>query len=639
VVETGLGAGDAVIVAGMDRRSFVRLGVAAGVASALPFRTASAQPAPVPPSGERHGMSAFGDLRYPADFTHFDYVNPAAPKGGRMSYTPGQWAYNQNPNTFNSLNTLILRGDAPVGLTSVFASLMSSSADEPDAMYGYVARSVSIEDGGRTYRFRLRPEARFHDGSPITAEDVAFSIATLKQDGHPLISQQMGDVEGAEAVGDHELVVRFTGRQGRDIPLLVAGLPILSKAWYATRKFTETTMEPPLGSSAYKVGDLAPGRFIEYVRVPAWWGNDLPIAVGHNNFDVIRVEMFRDRQIALEGFKGGAYWFREEFTSRFWANNYDFPALNEKRVVRFELPDGRPSGAQGWWINTRREKFSDPRVREALTLAFDFEWTNANLMFGSYTRTSSVFENSPMKATGLPSPDELALLEPFRGKVADEVFGEPFSPPVSDGSGRDRELLRRARELLSAAGWTIQNRVLANAAGEAFTIEVLDQDPTFEPHVLAYLKNLGTLGIRGSFRVVDAAQFQSRQNAFDYDVIPRRYSLSSTPGDGLRVFFGSAAAKVNGSYNVAGISDPVIDALIDHAINARTRDELTTACRALDRVLRAGRYWVPHWYKASHWLATWDVFGRPETKPTYDLPFASTWWFDAARAERIGIRP
>ncbi|MGQ4274750.1 extracellular solute-binding protein [Terrihabitans sp. B22-R8] len=619
----------------IDRRGVLLLG--AGAAAALGMRPSFAQEVP-DLSQERHGLSAFGDLKYSADFRHFDYVNPDAPKGGRMSYAPGQWAYNQNPNTFNTLNTLILRGDAPVGLTMVFASLMSAAADEPDSVYGYVARSVRVEDGGKLYRFKLRPEARFHDGSPLTAEDVAFSIATLKKDGHPLISQQMHDVEGAEAVAPDEVLVRFTGRQGRDIPLLVAGLPILSKAFYATRAFTETTMEPPLGSSSYKVGNLAPGRFIEYERVPDWWGKDLPIAVGHNNFDVIRVEMFRDRQISLEGFKGGAYWYREEFTSRFWANNYDFPAIKDGRVVRFKLPDERPSGAQGWWINTRRARFSDPRVREALTLAFDFKWTNTNLMYGAYTRTASVFENSPLKAEGAPSPEELALLEPFRGQVPDEVFGEPFSPPVSDGSGQDRKLLRRARELLNAAGWSVRDGALRNAAGEVFTLEILDDDPTFEPHVLAYTKNLSILGIRASFRVVDAAQFQSRQNAFDYDLIPRRYSMSSTPGDGLKVFFGSASAKVGGSYNVAGVADPAIDALIDRAIAAKTRDELTIACRALDRLLRAGRYMIPHWYKADHWIATWDVFGRPETKPRYDVAFAETWWFDAEKAGRLGIR-
>ncbi|MFC5067508.1 extracellular solute-binding protein [Flaviflagellibacter deserti] len=621
---------------GPDRRTVLKLSGAAAATTlaGLPFR-AFAQ---VPLGEDRHGLSAFGDLKYPADFKHFDYVRPDAPKGGKISYSPGQWAFNQNPNTFNSLNTLILKGDAAVRLEIIFASLMTRALDEPDALYGFAAQSVRIENDGKLYRYKLRPEAKFHDGSPLTAEDVAFSIATLKKDGHPLISQQMLEVESAEAISPQEVTIRFSGRQARDIPLMVAGLPILSKAYYSKQPFTESTMEPPLGCGPYKVGNLAAGRFIEYEKVKDWWGDSLPVFAGQNNFDVIRIEMFRDRQVSLEGFKGGAYWFREEFTSRFWANSYDFPAIKDGRVIRFELRDERPSGAQGWWINTRRDKLSDPRVREALICAFDFEWTNANLMFGSYIRTSSVFENSPLKAEGPPSAAELSLLEPFRGKVPDEVFGQPFVPPTSDGSGQDRKLLRRATELLRSAGWTIQDGALRNAKGDRYILEILDDDPIFEAHVLAYIKNLKLLGIDASFRVVDPAQFQSRQRSFDFDMMPRRWALSSTPGDDLRLFFGSSTAKVEGSNNLPGVSDPAIDAMIDHAVAARTRDELTLACKALDRLVRAGRYWVPHWHKPTYWLATWDVFGRPDDGPRYGLPFDTAWWFDTEKAARIGIR-
>ena len=617
---------------GLDRRAVLTLGGAALAAPLLPGRL------PAGSEGqERHGLSYFGDLKYPPDFRHFDYVDPKAPKGGTMSYLPSGWAFNQNPNTFNTLNTLILKGDAPVGLTIVFAALMTRALDEPDAVYGYVARSVWIEDGGRLYGFRLRPEARFHDGSELTAEDVAFSINILKAEGHPLIAQQMREVVGAEAVGKHEVVVRFTGNQARDVPLLVATLPILSKAYYAARPFNETTMDPPLGSGAYRVGRFATGRFIEYERVRDWWGEGLPVSAGHNNFDVIRVEFFRDRQVAFEGFKGGAYLYREEFTSRFWATLYDFPAVREGRVVRFVLPDDRPSGAQGWFMNLRRPQFADPRVREALILAFDFEWTNKHLMYDSYRRTSSFFENSSLEAQGLPSPQELALLEPFRGKVPDEVFGEPFSPPVSDGSGQDRRLLRRAADLLRQAGWTVQNGTLRNAKGEVFSIEFLDQDPTFEPHTLSYIRNLKVLGIQANYRVVDAAQYQSRRNAFDFDMLSQRYALDETPGDALRLYFSSEAARTPGSHNLSGIADPAVDALIGQVAAADSREALTVACRALDRVLRAGRYWVPHWFKASHWLATWDVFGRPATKPRYGLAADTTWWWDAERAARAGI--
>ncbi len=363
------------------------------------------------------------------------------------------------------------------------------------------------------------------------------------------------------------------------------------------------------------------------------------MSVGQNNFDVIRIEFFRDRQTSFEGFKAGAYWYREEFTSRFWARSYNnVPAVADKRIIRFELPDDRASAAQGWWINTRRRKFSDPRVREALILAFDFEWTNAKLMFGSYKRTSSVFEGSDMKAYGLPTPQELALLEPHRDKLPPEVFGEPFVPRVSDGSGKDRKLLKRAATLLKEAGWNVENGTLVDRDGTPFTVELLDDDPTFMAHALSYVQNLRFLGIEGSFRMVDAAQFNARENAFDFDFIPRRYALSSTPGDSLRQFFGSQAANTPGSNNLSGVADPVIDELISRIIAANSRDDLNIAARALDRVMRAGRYWVPHWYKGTHWLATWDVFGRPETTPRYGLPFDTAWWFDAEKAARIGIR-
>lgn len=619
----------------IDRRTL--LGLGGGLAATLLPGLSHAQ---MPVSTEpRHGLSIFGDLKYPRNFQHFDYVNPDAPKGGRISYTPSQWAFNQNPSTFNTMNTLILRGDAPVGLDMVFASLMVRALDEPDAVYGLIAETVSVEDNGRTYRYFLRDTARFHDGSPITADDIVFSIETLKKDGHPALSQSMREVTGAEAVNPHEVVVFFSGAQARDIPLLVAGLPILSKNWYATRTFTDSTMEPPLGSSAYKVGKVSVGRFIEFERVKDWWGNDLPVSIGQNNFDTIRIEFFRDRQASFEAFKGGAYLYREEFTSRLWARGYDnFPALRDKRVTRFELPDERASGAQGWWINTRRRKFSDPRVREALILAFDFEWTNEKLMFGSYRRTASVFESSDMKAHGLPTPQELALLERHRTQLPDDVFAEPFSPPVSDGSGKDRALLKRAADLLKEAGWIVQGGRLVDADGNPFTVEILDDDPIFMPHALAYVQNLRFLGIEGSFRMVDAAQFNARKNVFDYDLVPQRYAMSSTPGEGLRRFFGSESAHTPGSTNLSGVDDPVVDELISRIIAAETREDLNTAARALDRIIRAGKYWVPHWHKASHWLAVWDVFGRPETKPRYGLPFDSTWWFDAEKAARIGIR-
>jgi microcin C transport system substrate-binding protein len=327
--------------------------------------------------------------------------------------------------------------------------------------------------------------------------------------------------------------------------------------------------------------------------------------------------------------------FREEFTSRIWATRYDFPAIKDGRVKREVLPDETPSGAQGWFLNIRLPKFQDPKLREALIYAFDFEWTNKTIMYGSYQRTHSVFQNSEMMATGKPSPDELALLEPFRGKVPDEVFGEPFVPPVSDGSGQDRGLLRRASQLLQQAGYAIKNGKRVSPQGERITIEFLIEEPSFQPHHMPFIKNLATLGIDASLRIVDAAQMQKRRNDFDFDVVIQRFGFSSTPGDSLRSYFSSQAAKLKGSQNLAGIADPAIDAMIDQIIAAETRSALHTACRALDRLIRAGRYWIPHWYKASHWIAYWDMFGRPASKPKYARGILETWWYDRTKATRI----
>jgi microcin C transport system substrate-binding protein len=350
----------------------------------------------------------------------------------------------------------------------------------------------------------------------------------------------------------------------------------------------------------------------------------------------MRFEYYRDRDVAFEGFTAGSYLFREEFTSRVWATRYDFPAIKDGRVKREVLPDDTPSGAQGWFINTRRAKFKDKRLREALIDAFDFEWTNKVLMYGSYQRTVSVFQNSPLMATGKPSAAEVKLLEPFRGKVDPEVFGEPYVPPVSDGSGQDRRLLRMGSRLLQQAGYPIKDghRVLPN--GEPITIEFLIDEPTFEPHHMLYIKNLAILGIKATLRIVDPVQYRRRVDNFDFDMTVERFSFSSTPGDSLRTFFTSQAAKLHGSQNLAGIADPVIDSLVDTIIAAESREALTTACRALDRVIRAGRYWVPHWYKPTYWIAYWDVFSRPKIKPRYDRGVPDTWWYDRAKAAKLG---
>ncbi|RTL53618.1 MAG: ABC transporter substrate-binding protein [Bradyrhizobiaceae bacterium] len=618
-------------MSGLTRRRVLVLG--AGMAAAGSVRPAWSAPASPGDAAGAHGMSAFGDLKYPADFRNFDYVNVDAPKGGQFSTVPSYRAYNQSFFTFNTLNSFILKGDAPAGMEQTFVTLMSRAGDEPDAMYGLAAKSVAISPDGLVYRFTMRPEARFHDGSRLTAQDAAFSLTTLKAKGHPLISQQMRDVVKAEAPDDATLVVTFAPKRGRDVPLFVGGLPIFSKAYYSARPFEESTLDIPLGSGPYKVGRFEAGRYIEYDRVKDWWAKDLPVSRGAFNFDTVRYEFYRDRDVAFEGFTGRNYLYREEFTSRIWNTRYDFPAIKDGRVRQEMMPDDTPSGAQGWFINTRRDKFKDPRVREAIGNAFDFEWTNKTIMYGSYARTVSPFQNSDMMASGMPSPEEIALLEPFRGKVPAEVFGTPYVPPVSDGSGQDRTLLRRAVQLLQDAGCAMKDGKRMTAQGAPFRIEFLLDEPAFQAHHMPFIKNLGTLGIEATLRLVDPVQHRARRDDFDYDLVIERFGFSTVPGDSLRPFFTSKAAETKGSNNLAGISDPAVDAMVDQIIAADTRPKLVFAARALDRIIRSGRYWVPQWYANSHRLAYWDVFGHPAKLPKYaGVGAPDLWWSEAAKA-------
>ena len=616
-----------------SRRHVLGLGI--GALSIPLLRPAMATEA----GAEAHGISVFGDLKYPADFHHFDYVNPAAPKGGVFSLIPSVRAYNQSYQTFNSLNAYVLKGDGAQGMDMTFAPLMVRANDEPDAMYGLAAKSVQISPDKLTYRFTLRPEARFHDGSKLTARDAAFSLTTLKAKGHPLIVVQLRDMVKAEAPDDATLIVTFAEKRARDVPLYVAGLPIFSQAYYTKQPFEELSLDIPLGSGPYRVGKFEVNRYVEFERVKDWWAADLPVTRGSYNFDIVRYEFYRDRDVAFEGFTAKSYLFREEFTARVWATRYDFPAVKDGRVKMETLPDETPSGAQGWFINTRREKFKDPRVREALIQAFDFEWTNKTIMYGAYARTHSPFQNSDMMVSGPPSPEELTLLEPFRGQVPDEVFGTPFVPPVSDGSGQDRTLLRKAIQLLQDAGLVIKDgkRLLPN--GEPFKLEFLVDEPSLQPHHAPYIKNLGTLGIEASLRVVDPVQYRARVEDFDFDMTIERFSMSATPGDGMRPFFSSQSAATKGSYNLAGIASPAIDALIEKIIGADNRADLTVACRAFDRVFRAGRYWVPQWYRTTHPIAYWDQFGHPAKPPRYaqGVGAPENWWSDpnkAAKAEQ-----
>ena len=597
------------------------------IAALLLLVLASAQAAA---DGPKHGLSAFGELRYPPDFKHFDWVNPDAPKGGRMAMI-GTAAR----TTFDSFNGFILKGDPAQGLEFLFDTLMTRGLDEPDAVYGLVAQSAELATDRNSVTFRLRPEARFADGSALTSADVVFSFDILKEKGHPNIRSQIKDVAKAEAIDAHTVRYSFTGALIRDLPLVVAGLPILSKAYYATREFDQTTFDPPLGSGPYRIGDYKAGAFVSYQRREDYWGKDLPVNRGRFNFEELRYYYYRDRAAELLALQAGEFDLREEFTARDWMTAYDVPAVKAGRLQRLTLPDETPSGAQGFFLNARRSKFSDVRVRKALDYAFDFEFTNNAIFYGLYTRTESFFENSAMKAKGRPSEAELALLEPFRSQLPPEVFEEPYRPPVSDASGKDRKLLGAADKLLSEAGWQVKNGKRVNAKGEVLDLEFLIVDPVSERILTSYVENLTRLGLAVSIRRIDAAQYQRRLKTFDFDVVTTRYSLRPTPGVELRSYWGSDAAKTDGSLNLAGISHPVIDVLITKVIEAKSREELAVATRALDRVLRAGHYWVPQWYKAAHHIAHWDRFSRPATKPRYDRGVVHSWWYDAAKAATL----
>jgi microcin C transport system substrate-binding protein len=582
----------------------------------------------------RHGASIFGDLKYGPEFSHFDYVNPDAPKGGKLT-TIGTAGI----TTFDSFNGYILKGDAAQGIELIFDTLMVRAFDEPDAMYGLAARSIDIAPDRKSVTFALRPEAKFADGTALTAEDVCDTFRLIKTEGHERIRITIRDVKGCAVLSPDSVRYDFDGENTRDLPLIVAGLPIFSKAYYATHDFAKSTLEAPLGSGPYKIGPYRQGQYVSYLRREDYWAKDLPVNRGKYNFDEVRFEYFRDRNAELEALKAGILDLREEFTSKAWATEYDISAVKQGRLIKEELPDETMSGAQGFFINLRREKFQDVRVRQALDLAFDFEWSNANLFYNLYTRTGSVFEGGDLKAMGKPSPEELELLDQMRGELRPEVFEEVYTPPKSNGSGADRKLLRHASELLDAAGWTVKNGVRENSKGEKLSIEFLEDDQTFERVMNPYIRNLRLIGVDARIRLVDEAQFQQRLKDFDFDVTIQRYVLEQTPGVELRSFFSSQSAQAPGSYNLSGIAMKSVDRLIDRIITAKSREELTTAARALDRVLRAEHFWVPHWSKRSYTIVYWNIFDRPAVKPKYDRGVITNWWIDKAKAATLRRGP
>ncbi len=603
-----------------------------------------------------HGLSAFGELKYGPDFKHFDYVNPQAPKGGRLSMIgPSRL------KSFNSFNDFILKGDAAQGLGALFDSLMVGAADEPDSVYGLVAHSAQLADDKKSVTFFMRPEARFSDGSQVTAKDVVFSFDILKSKGHPAYALQLRDVIKAQALDKLTVRYHFKGEQVRDLPRLVSGLPLLSATYYKSRDFTTTTLDAPLGSGAYKIKDYDQGRHVTYERRKDYWAKDLPVNVGRYNFDELRYEYYRDRTSEFEGLASHTYDLREEFTSKDWATGYNIPQVKSGQLKRETLPDKSPSGAQGFFMNMRRDRFKDPQVREALDLAFDFEWTNKNLFFNAYIRTQSFFENSDMKAHGKPSKEELVLLEPYRDKLPKQVFDLPYTPPKTTGIGKDRGNLRRAQKLLAQAGWKVgtevieekdcgffcslmtslglrsqkKSAVLRNKAGDKFTIEFLTVSPAFERIIGPYIQNLKILGIQAKIRMVDSSQYERRLKDFDFDITTSRFVLGLTPGVSMRNYWSTVSANTKGSRNLSGIESPVIDALIEKMIGAKSRKQLVIAAKALDRVLRAGHYWIPQWYYPFHRMAYWDKFGKPAKKPPYARAIIDTWWVDTKKEARL----
>ncbi len=604
----------------------LRLALAAAAFLSLASAEISATASEVasgPAEGEfRHGLSAFGDLGYPPEFEHFSYVNPDAPKGGTYSTF--------DIGTFDSLHNYVRKGNRAWidALPYLHDTLMTRAVDEPDAMYGLLARGARVADDGTWVEFALRPEARFEDGSPVTVEDVVFSFESLRTKGRPVWLQSLAGVESAETVEPD--IVRFRFREGfalRDLPLQVAALPVLQASWWEGREFSDSTLVAPSGSGPYRVAEVDPGRRIVFERRPDYWGRDLPVNRGRFNFDRLVAEYFRDFTAAFEGFKAGVYLFKEEYVSSIWMTQYNFPDAERGLVLKDLVPDLRPSGTQGFWINTRRERFQDIRVREAIGLAFDFEWTNSTLFHGQYLRTSSFFEGSPLAAEGEASAAERALLASAGAELPEQQLASPFTPPATDGSGRLRDRLREAGGLLDAAGWAVgEGGIRRNTNGEALILEFLNESSWFVRIIQPYIKNLRQLGIDASILSVDAAQAESRRKSFDYDIIAARFSLAPTPGVEVGAFFHSSSANQEGSFNLSGVRDPAIDRLVDAIGAAGTRAEHAVAVSALDRALRAGHYWVSHWNLPAHRIAFWDVFGRPTVKPPFDPAFIDTWW-------------
>jgi len=573
------------------------------------------------------GMSLFGDLKYGPDFKHFDYVNPDAPKGGTMRRSA--------IGTFDTLNPLVVKGIPAAGVGAIFDTLAVASEDEPASEYGLVAEKIDLASDKLSVLYTIRKEARFHDGTPMTPEDVIWTFETLRAKGHPSYRSYYGDVTRVEKAGERGVRFVFKSAENRELPQILGQMPVLSKAYWSGRDFEKTTLDPPLGSGPYKIESIDPGRSITYSRVADYWADDLPVMKGRNNADVIRYDYYRDATIALEAFKAGQYDIRLENSSKDWATGYDSPALRAGLIKKEEIPNQLPSGMQGFAYNLRRPIFEDPRVREALAYAFDFEWSNKNLFYGAYKRTRSYFDNSELAATDVPQGEELTILEKFRGQIPERVFTAEYDPPKYDGSGNIRDGLRAALKLLKEAGWTFKGEKLVNdETGQPFEFEILLDNPQFERIVLPFTKNLERMGITGRVRTVDNAQYQKRMETFDYDMAVVAFGESLSPGNEQREFWGSQAAGEQGSRNLMGVKNKVVDELIEDLIRAPDRASLVAHTRALDRVLQYGYYLIPHYHIAAFRVAHWDKFERPPVSPKYAVGI-ETWWIDPGAEQSV----
>ena len=574
-----------------------------------------------------HGLSKYGDLKYSADFTHFEYANPDAPKGGEVVLSSSV--------AFDSLNPFILKGLSATGIGLIYDSLMVSSSDEASANYGLIAESAEVDDDKRWVIFNLRKSARWHDGKALTADDVVWTFETLTTVGHPFYKSYYGDVAKVEKLDSHQVKFSFKEGNNPELPLVVADMTILPKHYYENNDFEKTTLQPPLGSGPYKIKDLEPGRSITYELVEDYWGKDLPVQKGRNNFKTMRYDTYRELTISLEALKAGDIDFRTEYTSKDWKTAYDFPALNDGRVIKEEVPDGSIQRTQAIVVNLRQPRFQDIRVRKALDLVYDFEWLNKNLFYGAYIRNDSYFQIAEMNATGLPEGDELALLEPFRDQLPESVFNEVYKPPSSDGSGNIRKRFREAIKLLKEAGWEIKDQKLTHVeTGEPFEIEFLFRQASLEKIILAYKKNLERVGIELKPRLIDTAQWVKRLEEFDYDMTSQVIVQSLSPGNEQRNRFSIEAADTAGSNNLAGIKNPVVDALIDKIVLAPDRESTLTAVKALDRVLKHNAYMIFQYYGNTHRVAYWNKFVKPELAPKYSLGF-DTWWIDEEKEKAL----